>query len=171
MGIDAEALLAMFESNTGRIRSLVEGVTPEQGRWKPDPKSWSILEVINHLYDEEREDFRVRLDIILHRPDQAWPPIDPQGWVTSRAYQERELAPSLQSFLDERASSLDWLRGLTVSDWQAGYQTRFGLIRAGDMFAAWVAHDTLHMRQLVELHRAYILLLTEGYDTQYAGEW
>jgi hypothetical protein len=171
MGIDAEALLAMLESNTGRIRSLVEGVTPEQARWKPDPKSWSILEVINHLYDEEREDFRVRLDIILHRPDQAWPPIDPQGWVTSRAYQERELAPSLQSFLDERAGSLDWLRGLTGSDWQAGYQTRFGLIRAGDMFAAWVAHDTLHMRQLVELHRAYILLLAEGYDTQYAGEW
>ncbi len=67
-----------------RIRMLVDGVDDEQARWKPDAESWSILEVVNHLYDEEREDFRVRLDSMLHRPGENAPPIDPQGWVTAR---------------------------------------------------------------------------------------
>ena len=34
---------------------LIAGLAPEQARWKPDPASWSAVEVINHLYDEERE--------------------------------------------------------------------------------------------------------------------
>jgi len=58
-------LIGQLGENAGRIAALVRGVTPENVRWKPDPASWSILEVINHLWDEEREDFRVRLGIIL----------------------------------------------------------------------------------------------------------
>ena len=60
---------------------------------------WSTLEVVCHLYDEEREDFRQRLDIILHRPEAKWPPIDPVGWVSARKYNERDLAQSLAEFL------------------------------------------------------------------------
>lgn len=66
-------------NQAGIIHSLTLGISDVQARWKPDPQSWSILEVINHLYDEECADFRVCLDIILHHPDQPWPPINPQG--------------------------------------------------------------------------------------------
>jgi hypothetical protein len=38
-----------------RIRGLVGDVSDEQARWKPGPDQWSVLEVVNHLYDEERE--------------------------------------------------------------------------------------------------------------------
>ncbi len=169
--MDDEHLTANLAVYAGRIRSLVAGVSPDQARWKPDQKSWSLLEVVNHLYDEERADFRVRLDIILHRPDQAWPAIDPEGWVVERRYNERDLNESLDYFLMERKASLEWLGSLASPDWEAVYQTRLGPIRAGDMFAAWVAHDLLHMRQLVELHRAWTLVLAGPYDTGYAGPW
>ena len=33
----------------GTIHSLTLGISEEQAHWKPDSKSWSILEVINHL--------------------------------------------------------------------------------------------------------------------------
>jgi hypothetical protein len=36
---------------------MLRGVTEAQARWKPAPEEWSILEVINYLCDEEREDF------------------------------------------------------------------------------------------------------------------
>ena len=101
-------------SNAERIRALVQGVSDEQARWRPSATSWSILEVINHLFDEEREDFRVVLDHILH-PDQPWPDrgsIDPLGWVTARRYNERDLDESLNNFLTAREDSLAWLRGL-----------------------------------------------------------
>jgi hypothetical protein len=153
------------------FRRLVTGITPEEARLKPEPQSWSILEVVCHLVDEEREDFRQRLDIILHRPADPWPPIDPVGWVTRRGYVERNLAEMLEKFLAERAKSLAWLRGLSAPDWEAEYRTPFGTMKAGDMLSSWVAHDNLHMRQLVELRRSRIINITEPYHVRYAGEW
>ena len=153
------------------VKALVAGMPPDEAQFRPTPEAWSVLEVICHLYDEEREDFRQRLDIILHRPDQPWPPIDPAGWVTARNYQARDLAEMLDGFLAERAKSLVWLQGLSTPNWDAKYVTRFGPITAGDMFAAWVAHDNLHLRQLVELKRAQVVNLAAPYEVGYAGDW
>ena len=101
--------------------------------------------------------FRQRLDYLLNRPREEWPPIDPMGWVTSRKYNERELASSLQNFLNERQNSLAWLAGLGSPNLEQ-YETHpvAGKFHAGDMLAAWVAHDLLHLRQLIELK--YFLL-------------
>jgi hypothetical protein len=107
--MDFERLLQQMALNATRIEHLVTGVSPEQARWKPAPDSWSILEVINHLVDEEREDFRTRLRLLLFEPGAEWPRIDPVGWVTARAYNGRELEPSLQNYLAERRDSLAWL--------------------------------------------------------------
>ena len=51
-----------------RVRALADGVTDDKARRKPDPDSWSILEVVNHQRDVEQEDFRVFLDLTLHWP-------------------------------------------------------------------------------------------------------
>jgi hypothetical protein len=160
-----------MDENARRIRALVEGISEEQARWKPDPKTWSILEVLNHLLDEEKEDFRVLLDLALHRPDERRPRISPEAWVTEHRYNERDLAESVQGFADEREASLAWLRGLAQPDWDASYEVPWGRIRAGDVFAAWVAHDILHLRQLVKLHWAYSTRQLEPYSVEYAGDW
>jgi hypothetical protein len=169
--MDLQRCIQLMADNAERIRLLGQGVSDQQARWRPDPASWSILEVINHLYDEEREDFRVRLDIILHRPDQPWPPIDPQGWVQARNYNERDPDVSIQNFLTERQRSLEWLGTLSSPKWDARYEASFGSVQAGDMFAAWVTHDQLHLRQLIELHRAYTVQFLAPYRVDYAGPW
>ncbi len=168
--VDCRAQLAQHGE---AIRVLVASVSEQEARWKPAGEEWSVLEVVNHLYDEEREDFRQRLDILLHQPpDTPWPPINPQGWVTERRYNERDLSMSLQNFLTERQQSLKWLDGLQDPDWQRG-QTHpvAGLFRAGDMLAAWVAHDVLHLRQLVALKWALTGQMTQPYAAAYAGDW
>ena len=71
-------------------RELLANIPEAEAQTKPNPQSWSILEVACHLLDEEREDFRQRLDIILHRPAEEWPPISPVDWVTARRYSERD---------------------------------------------------------------------------------
>ncbi len=169
--MDIEHLAALMAENAARIRALVRGVSEQQARWRPDPESWSILEVVNHLLDEERQDFRVRLDYTLHRPGEPWPPIDPEGWVTERKYNQEELEASLDRFLSEREASLAWLRELAAPNWEATHETSFGPIAAGDVFAAWVAHDLLHMRQLVELHWAYTTAELKPHRVDYAGIW
>ena len=169
--MEPKILIEQLEINSMRIQAMVEGVSDEQAHWKPDAESWSILEVVNHLYDEERQDFRVRLDIILHRPGEAWPPIDPQGWVTERQYNQRNFEQSIENFLSERRDSLKWLKDLRGEDFTTSVPTPWGSITAGDMFASWVTHDSLHMRQLVELIHAWIVRISEPYSGDYAGEW
>ena len=169
--MDLELLIRQMNNHAGAIHSLTLGISDEQARWKPNPEAWSILEVINHLYDEEREDFRVRVDYILYHPDQSWPPINPQGWVLERGYNQRELSQSVDDFLKERQKSLAWLKGLETPNWKTSVKVPFGQFSAGDIFAAWAAHDLLHLRQLVELHWAYTLQAAEPFKVDYAGEW
>jgi hypothetical protein len=166
-----EVLYQELANNSQIIRVLVAGISQADAQLKPAPDSWSVLEVVCHLCDEEREDFRQRLDIILHRPEEKWPPIDPVGWVTARNYNSRDLAETLEDFQAEREKSLGWLRNLSAPVWEAEYRAPFGSIKAGDMLSSWVAHDNLHMYQLVELRRDRIVSIVEPYDVQYAGDW
>lgn len=169
--MESKILYQELAAGAEMVSRLVAGIPPGQARFKPNPAAWSILEVICHLYDEEREDFRQRLDIMLHRPTEKWPPIDPAGWVTARKYNERDLAEMLANFVAERQKSLAWLEGLASPNWEAECPTPFGVMPAGDMLAAWVAHDQLHLRQLVELRWARVLQLVAPYEVRYAGEW
>ena len=153
------------------IRALVADMTLEEARARPSPEAWSALEVICHLYDEEREDFRQRLDLILHQPDAPFPPIDPQGWVATRQYNERDLAEMVDKWTAERAQSLAWLKGLASPNWETEHVDQYGSITAGEMLSCWAAHDNLHTRQLVELRRARLLNLTAPHDVAYTGEW
>jgi hypothetical protein len=164
-------IMEQMRANTGAIAALVSAVSDEQMRWKPAPESWSLLEVVNHLYDEEREDFRTRVDYVLHRPGELPPPIDPEGWVTERAYNARDPRQSLEAFLREREASLEWLTGLHEPNWDAEYRADWGVMRAGDLLSSWLAHDHLHLRQLNELHYAYLKLQAAPYSVDYAGEW
>jgi uncharacterized damage-inducible protein DinB len=156
-----------FEQQAATIAQIVRNVSPEQARWKPAEDAWSILEVINHLYDEEHEDFRLRLDLTLHQPGQPFPPIDPPAAVITRRYNERDLGRSLANFLDERARSLAWLQTLDNPQWD----TPSVWLRAGDILVAWLAHDLLHLRQLVELHYLYHAAASQPFRVDYAGDW
>jgi hypothetical protein len=169
--MEFETLYQELAHGVEMIRALTRGITPAEARLKPSPESWSILEVMCHLNDIEREDFRWHLDSILHRPAEEWTPIDPASWVTTRGYNERNLAETLDSFLAERDKSLAWLMSLSTPNWEAEHSDQFGSIKAGEMLASWVAHDNLHIRQLVELRRIRIVSLAEPFDVGYAGEW
>ncbi len=166
-----ETLVQELANGQEILTGLLAGISQAEAQVKPDPESRSFLEVIGHLYDEEREDFRQRLDIMLHRPKDPWPPIRPDEWVTERHYNEQDLATMIRNFKVERQKSLDWLRRLDAPDWEADCETPFGVMKAGDMLSAWVEHDALHMRQLVELRHERILGITEPYQVKYAGEW
>jgi hypothetical protein len=153
------------------IARLAEGIDDTQARWRPSPNEWSILETVNHLYDEEIEDFRIRLQLVLRDPQEEFPPNDPVRNVTERAYNSRNLNESLENFLDERTVSLEWLRTLDEPQWENTKATPWRNLRAGDILTSWVAHDLLHLRQLIEIHFAYQRQLAQPYSVDYAGDW
>ena len=114
--MEFSTLYQELQNSTEMIRALLSGVAPEAARLKPSAESWSILEVVCHLYDEEREDFREHLDFILHRQKEEWHTIDTVGWVTQRKYNEQNFAEMQENFFVEREISFAWLQGLLNPD-------------------------------------------------------
>jgi uncharacterized damage-inducible protein DinB len=159
-----EECIAQLEHNARTIQQLLAGISAERARWQSDPDTWSVLGVMDHLYREERGDFRARLATGLGLPD----PSEPQ---TDVPYASADLAGMTQAFIDEREQSLTWLRALSAPDWDARCDIYGGQISAGDIIVSWVAHDVLHMRQLVELLYAYTTHRAQPYKVDYAGEW
>ncbi|MGB2955357.1 MAG: DinB family protein [Anaerolineales bacterium] len=155
--------------NRDRIAALARGISEEQARWKPDPESWSILEVVNHLADEEELDFPVRLKMILEKSEKPWPPIDPEAWVIESQYNEQDLYESLTRYMTLRNENLGWLDSVENPDWDKVYEAPFGEIKAGDMFVSWVIHDLIHLRQLVDLQSLYLEETVKPFRLDYAG--
>ena len=165
-----QRIIEHLSANSDVFHALFKDVTDEQARWKPGPDKWSLLEVINHLYDEEREDFRQRLRLIIDDPDKPWPPIDPEGWVLQRCYNERNLAESLGNFFQEREKSLDWLDDLNPSDWGLTHRhPQMGPLSAETILANWLAHDLFHIRQVTQLHFVYLSQQVAPASLAYSG--
>lgn len=169
--MDLQNARSQLKAQGQAISTLATGLTIEEARWKPDLESWSVLELLNHLVDEEIYDFRAHLDHILHTPEQPWPQIDPEGWITQRHYNQQNLDETLLRFEAEREKSLTWLAGLPAPDWDATVTWTWGKITVGDMLAAWLAHDLLHLRQLVELRYQVTKASNQPYQLDYAGKW
>ena len=152
------------------FKHLFKNLVDEQARWKPGAGRWSLLEVINHLYDEEREDFRKRLTLVLRNPDEPWPAIDPEGWVNLRGYNQRGFNDSLNNFLKERDISLRWLHTLDSPDWRSTHlHPKMGPMSAEFLLANWLAHDLFHIRQVNDLHFAFLSRMTSPVSLFYSG--
>lgn len=161
-----------LRSSGAAVVALAEHADATQARWKPAPDRWSLLEVVCHLADEEVEDFRQRLGLVLSDPAAPWPPIDPPRAVIERAYNERDLTESLRRFRRERQKSLEWLGRLSEPDWGATHHhPTMGPMTAARLAASWVAHDLLHIRQITKLHYDWVVAEAKPEEVSYAGKW
>src|SRR5687768_8673719 len=98
--MEFKTLYQELQNSTEMIRALLSGITQQEAQVRPDPDSWSILEVVCHLYDTEREDFREHLDFILHRQQDEYHAIDPQAWIVGRKYNQQDFLEMQDKFFD-----------------------------------------------------------------------
>jgi hypothetical protein len=169
--MDSEMMIKELANGLQIFQLLIQGVSQSEAGVKPNPEAWSVLEVMGHLYDEECDDFQKLLDLILHHPGKEWPEPHNRQWFNNRLYNQQPLADLLNGFCAARTQNLAWLQALSAPDWTTTYSSDFGQMQAGDMLAAWVAHDTLHIRQLVELRWNRIVTCAQPFDVRYAGDW
>lgn len=159
-------------SNNGAVFQELLGEWPEGAYlWKPASEKWCALEIVCHLFDEEREDFRARTRSVLEDPLQQLTPLDPVRWVLERNYMQQDFDETLAAFLEARKQSIHWLESLSNPKWNNTYQhPKLGPMTASLFLANWLAHDYLHLRQLLNLKFAYLKEIS-GEDLSYAGNW
>jgi hypothetical protein len=172
MSADENWIVDRMESNITVFEGLLHSVPTPQATWKPSPDKWSLLEVLNHLADEETEDFGTRLRLVLEDPAKEWPPIDPERAAVERRYNSLNFAESIQRFVNARRKSVEWLRGLQNPNWEAAHARPGGAaLRAGDLLHSWLVHDLIHIRQINRLHYEYLDAMSRGFSSAYAGNW
>ena len=170
--LTVDLALERLGRGTTVVIALFEQLPDAFARWRPSQERWSLLEIINHLGDEEALDFRARIESTLRDPSASWPPIAPQDWVQAKNYNGRDPGESLERFLTERRRSLDWLRTQRGAPWHNAYvHPKLGAMSAQMLLANWVAHDFLHGRQMLRLHYEHLALLATPHALDYAGAW
>ena len=117
--------------NKDVFKSLLTNLSEDEFLWAQSSDKWCLLEIVCHLYDEEREDFRARTKHVLETPEKPLPPIDPQAWVKERNYRKQNYSEILNMFLSEREKSIKWLCSLKEPKWENAYQhPKFGAMTA-----------------------------------------
>ena len=164
-------IIKELSDNGNVFKELLSGLTDEVFLWRPGPEKWCLLEIVCHLYDEELEDFRARTRHILETPKIKLTPIDPQGWVITRNYIQQNYHDKLNSFLAEREQSVNWLKAFSDPNWDnACEHPQIGKMTAKMILSNWLAHDYLHIRQIIKLKYDYLKQVTKE-DLNYAGNW
>lgn len=160
-----------LKQNAAIFESLLGGLSNEEILWKPKPEKWCLLEVVCHLLDEEREDFRARIKHILDSPNNEMPKIAPQDWVIERRYLEQDFDAVKENFLQERESSIEYLNGLTDADFEKTFvHPNLGKVSASMFLENWLMHDFIHIRQIINLTANFFRIkATQNLD--YAGNW
>ena len=132
------------------LRLVTADLTPDGWRTPPAPDRWSPLEILCHLRDEETEDFGARLRVVLQGGG-VFAPIRPVEWVTERRYRAEDPPHVLAEFQRRRQASLELVRSVRPEQLTAvGRPANAAFeLNGEDVLAAWVAHDLLHLRQLL----------------------
>lgn len=164
-------VIQQLEKNKLVFLELLKDISPNRTHWKQANDKWCLLEILCHLYDEEREDFRFRVKWLLERPGEIPPPFDPLDWVMDHNYMQQDYEPMLYKFIAEREKSLRWLNSLQSPNWNNYFEhPKLGKLTASYFLNNWLAHDYLHLRQILKLKFDY-LEHTSGKDLNYAGKW
>lgn len=164
-------VIEQLQKNKLVFESLLKDAQPELITWRPKPEKWSLLEIVCHLHDEEQYDFRFRTQWVLEQPNVLPPPFNPLDWVKDHRYIEQDYNSMVTKFLNERSASITWLKELKNPNWDNSYMhPKLGETTAKHYSDNWLAHDYLHLRQIVKQKFDYLNSQTNE-NLEYAGIW
>lgn len=170
---DAAEILTAARRKLARLPAVLDGLVGDldERAWRerPAPNEWSPVEIVCHLRDEEVEDFRARVEVVLDGGTR-FAPIDPEQWAVDRRYLDDDPARALAALRERRAASLAFLDGVSPERLPGEVDLpRGGPLSGLDLLAAWVQHDALHVAQLAA---TVARLWADGWPrlrTDYAG--
>lgn len=166
-----QSIIHQLKNNQNIFENFLKGKSESEYLWRPEQGKWCLLEIVCHLLDEEVLDFRTRTKQALLYPEKDLIPINPEGWVEEHNYLSENYFETLQLFLDERSKSIEWLKQHKNETWSNALKhPELGVLSAELFLNNWLAHDYLHIRQILKYHFE-ILKMTSSVDLSYAGNW
>ena len=117
-------------------------------RRRPQPREWSVVEILAHLLDAEIAlGFRVRSAAAEPGgPLVAW---DQDRWTAGLHHRRAEPRTTLAAFAALRANTVALLRRLSPRQRRAaGRHPEYGALRIDQILHHWAEHDLIHLEQI-----------------------
>jgi HAD superfamily hydrolase (TIGR01662 family) len=137
--------------NLGAFFSTLADIPAHYWHQHPDPREWSPMEVVHHLYQYEKNIQRQQLALIARQenPFLRPPKLPPQPYELDLAGEDG-MALAHQ-FAAERQKTLAFLAELAPSDWErTARHSIYGPTSLLEMTVLASRHDHLHIRQLCQ---------------------
>jgi len=144
-GLDA----IKVQRGTGpRLKKAIQGLTPKQLKWQPEPGKWSIAEIVAHLADVEIvASWRMRS--VLGSNGIPIQPFDQDAWASVFQYGKRDPKQSLEVFRVLRENNLAMLKKIPRESWDNyGMHAERGKETIAHLSRMFAGHDTNHVLQV-----------------------
>ncbi len=136
----------VLRDTPGRLRSLLDGLTPEQIDTRPGPQKWSLREIMAHMADCEIA-FSWRLRQILGADSPTLASFDQDRW--SAFYAKYDLAAAQATFEALRAWNLRLLSATNADERaRTARHPERGTVTFQDTVETIAGHDLHHIRLL-----------------------
>jgi len=136
-----------------QLAQAIEGLTDAQLRWKSEPSSWSVTEVLAHLADHSVVvSFRIR-DILADTKAQL-PAFNQDAWVSGQHSNEGKAADNLELFRSLLHYNSLLLGRLSAGEWEkSGINFKGETVRLADIVRSFTAHVQNHLSQIERIKR------------------
>jgi hypothetical protein len=145
--------LDLLEATPAILRGLMTELTPEDVRWKPAAKRFSVGEVLAHLSHSEGHCYRARVDRFVSEENPKFEADDAEFHLD--LYRTMDPEDAFDHFEEQRETNIEDLRALPPgSGERKAVHSEVGPITLAQMLHEWALHDLGHIRQVADLVRA-----------------
>ena len=146
--VEGQDAIKVQRTTAPRLKKSIQGLTPTQLRWRPEPGRWSIAEIIAHLADSEIvASWRMRS--VIGENGITIQPYDQDAWASAFEYQKRDAKHSLQLFRTLRENNLVMLKEIAPETWDNyGMHLERGKESIAHLARMFAGHDTNHVLQV-----------------------
>jgi DinB superfamily len=118
---DIQKYLELLAEPPCRFAAATEGMDDSRLGRKPDPGTWSALEILAHLRSCA-DVWGASIESMLAGQEPVLPDIHPREWIKRTNYLTIRQSESLQAFSFQRGRMLEILNHLEFEDWSHGAQ-------------------------------------------------
>jgi hypothetical protein len=146
--VEGKDAIKVQRTTAGKLKKLTARLTPAQLKWRPEPKKWSIAEILAHLADVEIvASWRMRS--VIGENGITIQPFDQDQWASVFRYRNRDARRSLEVFRVLRENNLNMLKEIAPEVWdQYGMHLERGRESIAHLARMFAGHDTNHVLQV-----------------------
>jgi hypothetical protein len=146
--VEGEDAIRVQRATAAKLKKAIQGLTPKELKWRPEPAKWSIAEIVAHLADAEIvASWRMRS--VIGENGITIQPFDQDAWASVFEYRDRDAKRSLETFRVLRENNLAMLKEIPRETWDNyGNHLERGKESIAHLARMFAGHDTNHVLQV-----------------------